>query len=147
MRDMNGSETISQSLEQRVDRLTLLLGRSREGTGVSDVLAEIRDLFQMFQAAEARHVRVALADPTFAFGPVQERLGFLRRTFGAITRVTAEGLDARLAPAERAELERIAFLAEVAPLTSVEDLAAMRVARSSPRRREAAAARVRDHVA
>jgi hypothetical protein len=130
MGDVNDHRRLDErTLDDRVGRLAVLLDPSGEGTGVSDVLAEVRDLFRGFQAAEARHVRAGLCDATFGFRQVQERLGFLRRTFGAITRLAADALAPRLAPEERAELERIAFLAQTAPLTTVDDLAAMRAGR------------------
>src|SRR5688500_6449933 len=118
-------------LGHRVERLVTLLEPAGhpEGTGVQQVLTEVRELFRAIQAAEARPVRAALGDATFPFAQVQERLGFLRRTFGAITHLAADGLAARLSPAERAELSRISFLSQSAPLTSVEDVAAMRTAR------------------
>lgn len=124
----------ARALGHRVERLVALLEPLREGTGVSDVLREVRELFRAFQTAEARHVRVALADPGFPFASVQDRLAFLRRTFGAIARVAAEGLADRLAPEERAELERIAHLSQHAPLTTADDVAAIRAARAGRRR-------------
>jgi hypothetical protein len=122
----------ARSLGHRVTRLVTILDL-REGTGVSDVLREVRDLLRAFQSAEARNVRVALADASFPFTTIQECLGTLRRSFASITRLAADGLEDRLAPEERQELLQIALLAQTAPLTTLEDVAAIRAARATRR--------------
>lgn len=121
-------------LDQRVERLVLLLEPPPAGQRVQAVVEEVRSLLCAFKTAEAQHVRVALADPAFAFTKAQERLGFLRRAFGETVRVAAVALVHLLSPTERAELERVALVAQAAPLTSSDDLEVMRTARSGPRR-------------
>lgn len=127
------------ALHERLDGFVARFGAffeesDAEQPEVVALLADVRDLLRAFQVAEARHVRLALADPEFAFATAQERLGFLRSTFGAIVRVALEGLDEVLTRVERVELEKIALLAQTAPLTAVEDVEAIRAAR---RRRSA----------
>lgn len=125
-------------LDQRVEHLLNLLEPPPSGprmkAGVQAVVEEVRALLCAFKTAEAQHVRVALADATFAFGKAQERLGFLRRSFGETVRVAIVGLEQLLSPTERAELERVALVAEAAPLTSCDDLEVMRAGRAGPRR-------------
>jgi hypothetical protein len=134
---LSGTVTLDDpALHERLDGFVARFGAFFEETDdgaeqpeIVALLAEVRDLLRAFQVAEARHVRLGLADPGFAFATAQERLGFLRSTFGAIVRVAIDGLEEILTRVERVELEKIALLAQTAPLTSQDDLEAMRSAR------------------
>lgn len=121
-------------LDQRVERLVTLLEPPPAGHRVQAVVDEVRSLLCAFKTAEAQHVRVALADPSFAFSKAQDRLAFLRRSFGETVRVAAVGLDPLLSSSERAELERVALVAEVAPMTTADDVEVMRAGRAGSRR-------------
>lgn len=134
MASMRLASHLPTHLDQRVERLVLLLEPPPAGHRVQAVVEEVRALLCAFKTSEAQHVRVALADPSFAFEKAQERLGFLRRSFGETVRVAIVGLDLLLSPTERAELERVALVAESAPLTTADDLDIVRAARSGSRR-------------
>ncbi|MCW8139765.1 MAG: hypothetical protein KIT58_12780 [Planctomycetota bacterium] len=117
-----------------VDRLAALLAAGPATPRAElerRVLGEVAGFLDELKAAEARHVQLGLADPTFPFAAAIERLGGLRRLFAAMLRAALDVLGGRLAPAARAELERAAFLAEAAPLTTPEDLEAIRRARAA----------------
>lgn len=128
---------VAGALGARVERLA----SSFEGRpAVRAVVQEARDLLRAFQAAEARHVSLAVADPAFPFALAQERLGSLRRAFGAIVQVALDVLRSDVAPGERSELERVVLLARTAPLTTLEDVACLRAARAARPRRTSAVA-------
>lgn len=119
---------LTEALNAQVVRLALSFERPPLAR---PILIEVRGLLRAFQSAEARHVSLGLANPAFPFAAAQERLGSLRRAFGGIVQVALDALRHDLVPTERAELERVVLLARTAPLTSVEDLAATRTARSA----------------
>ena len=104
-----------------------LLAHLPEDTWEADrLLQEARDLFRLFKTTEARHVALALSDPQFPFGIVQGELAALRSRFSLHIRKLAHARSYALS--ERRELLEVALLSEHAPLTSAEDLLAIRVA-------------------
>jgi hypothetical protein len=134
MASMRLASHLPTHLDQRVERLVGLLEPPPAGHRVQAVVEEVRALLCAFKTTEAQHVRVALADPSFAFTKAQERLGFLRRSFGETVRVAVVGLEHLLSSTELAELERVALVAEAAPMTTSDDLEVMRAGRAGSRR-------------
>ena len=124
---MNGV-LMTLAIRARLPRLARL---PEDAWEADRLLLEVRDLFQVFKTTEARHVTLALSDAHFPFGTVQGELAALRRGFSFHLRnlATAEPYVLR----ERRELLKVALLSEQAPLTSAEDLVAIRVARSERR--------------
>lgn len=120
-------------VDDLVSRVERLAATFEGGPSARAVIQESRDLLRAFQAVEARQVSLAIGDPTFPFAAAQERLESLRRAFGGIVQVALDVLRGDLAPADRAELERVVLLARTAPLTTAEDVAAMRAARAGRR--------------
>lgn len=111
------------AIRARLPRLT----RLPEDTWEADrLLQETRDLFRLFKTTEARHTTLALTDPHFPFDTVQGELAALRGMFSSHVRELASSY----ADGERRELLEVALLSEQAPLTSAEDLRAIRVARN-----------------
>ena len=109
-------------------RLTRLQRLPQDPAEADLLLQEARDVLGLLKATEARQVSEALRDPRFPFGSIQQELGRVRASFA----VSARGL-ARARPyaaSQRRELLETAQLVEQAPLTTVEDLAAIRAARS-----------------
>jgi hypothetical protein len=132
---------VHTDLGARVEHLAAAFASPDDGALAPRVLAEAGELLRAFQAAEARYVSLAVADPSFPFAAVQERLGSLRRVFGAIVQVAVDVLrsgDSK--PETRAELQRVALLARSAPMTTADDVAALRSARAARPRRTSAVA-------
>lgn len=91
------------------------------------MLSDARDLFALIRTTEARHVTKGLRDRGFPFESAQGELGALRREFAALVRALArawsyEGLEQR-------NLRDMAYLAETTPLSTLEDLDAIRSTR------------------
>ncbi len=134
---LHDATDLTGGLGAQVERLAALF----EGPpAVRAVVQEARDLLRAFQALEARNVSLAVADPAFAFTAAQERLGAMRRAFGAIVQLALDVVRGDVEPEHRAELERIVLLARTAPLTTLEDVACLRAARAARPRRSTAVA-------
>lgn len=133
------SAPTGQPVDDLLPRIERLAATFEGAPAIRAVVQESRDLLRAFQAVEARQVGMAIADPSFPFADAQERLGSLRRAFGAIVQVALDVLRGDVAPADRVELERVVLLARTAPLTTADDVAAMRAARTNRPRRSAVA--------
>ncbi len=112
------------AIRARLPRLTRL---PEDAWEANRLLHEARDLFRLLKTTEARHVTLALGDPHFPFGTVQGELAALRTRFSLHVRDLADAEP--YAVPERHELLKVALLSEQAPLTSAEDLLAIRAAR------------------
>ncbi|MCO5171328.1 MAG: hypothetical protein M9894_33925 [Planctomycetes bacterium] len=118
----------------RLDRLAAVLRRPQATPRAElerQVVDEVAACLADFKAAEAHYVRLGLADAAFPFAAAVERLGGLRALFAAMVGAAIDVLGDRLGAAARGELERAAFVAERAPLTTAADLEAIRRARAA----------------
>jgi hypothetical protein len=109
-------------------RLPRLSSFPDEPMAAQSLLGEINYLWSLFKTTEARQVARALGDSRFPFGMIQEELAALRMAFAGRLRNLASAQT--FGHTQRCELLELAQLAEEAPVTSVEDLEAIRVART-----------------
>jgi len=90
-----------------------------------------RVTFEAVNKTEAAHVTFALEQTGFDFVAAQDRLAGCLEDFTRLLNEVRDSLAGMISEGEKNALAELAFLVENAPLTSVADIEAIRVARQS----------------
>jgi hypothetical protein len=104
------------------------------------LVKRVQDLYQLLKVTEATHVTNGLKDLGFGFEAAQDELGQQRMRFAIVVRKLTRAW--RLDGLVRRNLRDLAYLMESAPLSTLEDLDAIRAARAARKRRRAAPVQV-----
>jgi len=118
-----------QALGARIAELTADAERLGGSARIVELSRHTGELLRALNAAEAEHVRAALADESFAFESGQAALASLRSALARIARRL--GALAGIPQPLARELHEIALVADKAPMTSRSDLGIIRLSMDS----------------